>query len=325
MRQTPGSAILEVLGLAYGFNGETLQHDVSFDVKRGSIFAIMGASGSGKSTLLKVLIGLQRPSAGEIVFGGVSYCSLGDPEHAEIGRHFGVLFQGGALWSSMTAAENVALPLPPESIRVMARLSRRWRTQCGSSRTISRRPLKRCRAAALAMRAINAALAAAVGLVPRIVDWVDVGETQRSDRADLRDVFAGLGPMEMRLAAGQHYHAPRRVRAELALVELVSQPDVKDAGDHRVNAVLRMPVRQHLGTGRQLDPNQIGSRLGRVADQDGEPCGWRKRWEGFPQDIFGMNDAESPLIGLMVNVPVNGVVGLWRVRHGGVPATIRSD
>jgi phospholipid/cholesterol/gamma-HCH transport system ATP-binding protein len=111
MSQTAGSAILEVLGLAYGYNGETLQHDVSFDVKRGSIFAIMGASGSGKSTLLKVLIGLQRPSAGEIVFGGDNYCSLGDTERAEIGRHFGVLFQGGALWSSMTAAENVALPL----------------------------------------------------------------------------------------------------------------------------------------------------------------------------------------------------------------------
>jgi phospholipid/cholesterol/gamma-HCH transport system ATP-binding protein len=111
MKQTPGSQILEVLGLAFGYDGETLQHDVSFDVKRGSIFAIMGASGSGKSTLLKVLIGLQRPSAGEIAFGGMSYCSLGDPQRAEIGRHFGVLFQGGALWSSMTAAENVALPL----------------------------------------------------------------------------------------------------------------------------------------------------------------------------------------------------------------------
>lgn len=111
MQQTSNSSILEVLGLAYGYNGETLQHDVSFDVKRGSIFAIMGTSGSGKSTLLKVLIGLQRPSAGQVAFGGISYCALADPERAEIGRHFGVLFQGGALWSSMTAAENVALPL----------------------------------------------------------------------------------------------------------------------------------------------------------------------------------------------------------------------
>jgi phospholipid/cholesterol/gamma-HCH transport system ATP-binding protein len=111
MTRTPDKPILEVLGLAFGYNGETLQHDVSFDVKRGSIFAIMGASGSGKSTLLRVLIGLQRPSAGEIAFGGVGYHSLGEPEREQIGRHFGVLFQGGALWSSMTAAENVALPL----------------------------------------------------------------------------------------------------------------------------------------------------------------------------------------------------------------------
>jgi len=111
MPRAEGSPILEVVRLAYGYNGETLQHDVSFSVERGSIFAIMGASGSGKSTLLKVLIGLQRPSAGEVMFGGVDYCALGDPERSEIGRHFGVLFQGGALWSSMTAAENVALPL----------------------------------------------------------------------------------------------------------------------------------------------------------------------------------------------------------------------
>jgi phospholipid/cholesterol/gamma-HCH transport system ATP-binding protein len=111
VQQTPCGPILEAFGLAYGYSGETLQRDVSFEVKRGSIFAIMGESGSGKSTLLKVLIGLQRPSAGEIVFGGVTYGSLEDAEHGEIGRHFGVLFQGGALWSSMTAAENVALPL----------------------------------------------------------------------------------------------------------------------------------------------------------------------------------------------------------------------
>jgi phospholipid/cholesterol/gamma-HCH transport system ATP-binding protein len=111
VRQSLGNPILQVFGLAYGYDGETLQHDVSFDVERGSIFAIMGASGSGKSTLLKVLVGLQRPSAGQITFAGASYCSLGESEREEIGRHFGVLFQGGALWSSMTAAENVALPL----------------------------------------------------------------------------------------------------------------------------------------------------------------------------------------------------------------------
>lgn len=111
MNQTGNSPILKVHGLAFGYGTEPLQHDVSFDVKRGSIFAIMGASGSGKSTLLKVLIGLLRPSAGQIFFAGVNYCSLDDTSRADIGRHFGVLFQGGALWSSMTAAENVSLPL----------------------------------------------------------------------------------------------------------------------------------------------------------------------------------------------------------------------
>jgi phospholipid/cholesterol/gamma-HCH transport system ATP-binding protein len=111
MSQTGDSPILKVHGLEFGYGAERVQHDVSFDVKRGSIFAIMGASGSGKSTLLKVLIGLLRPSAGQIIFAGVNYCALNDVSRAEIARHFGVLFQGGALWSSLTAAENVALPL----------------------------------------------------------------------------------------------------------------------------------------------------------------------------------------------------------------------
>jgi phospholipid/cholesterol/gamma-HCH transport system ATP-binding protein len=74
MSQHPGDPILKVHELAFGYGAELLQHDVSFDVKRGSIFAIMGASGSGKSTLLKTLIGLLRPSAGEIIFGGENYC-----------------------------------------------------------------------------------------------------------------------------------------------------------------------------------------------------------------------------------------------------------
>jgi phospholipid/cholesterol/gamma-HCH transport system ATP-binding protein len=111
MSQHSGGPILEVHELAFGYGAEPVQRDVSFDVKRGSIFAIMGASGSGKSTLLKTLIGLLRPSAGEIIFGGENYCSLDDDRRAQIGRRFGVLFQGGALWSSLTAAQNVALPL----------------------------------------------------------------------------------------------------------------------------------------------------------------------------------------------------------------------
>lgn len=109
--QEASSPKLRVRGLAFGYPGLPLQHDVSFDVKSGAIFAIMGASGSGKSTLLKALAGLLLPTAGSIVFGGEDCLSMDAARREAVGRRFGVLFQGGALWSSMTAAENVALPL----------------------------------------------------------------------------------------------------------------------------------------------------------------------------------------------------------------------
>ena len=109
MTESCENLVLCVHDLAYGYGDRQLQHDVSFEVRRGSIFAIMGGSGSGKSTLLKVLIGLLRPRAGQIIFRGIK--SIGAAGRAQIGRRFGVLFQGGALWSSMTAAQNVALPL----------------------------------------------------------------------------------------------------------------------------------------------------------------------------------------------------------------------
>jgi phospholipid/cholesterol/gamma-HCH transport system ATP-binding protein len=103
--------VLRVQGLAIGYGEQDVQHDVSFDVNPGSIFAIMGPSGCGKSTLLKALIGLKRPRAGAVHFGARDYWSLDQGQRDHCGRGFGVLFQGGALWSSMTAAENVALPL----------------------------------------------------------------------------------------------------------------------------------------------------------------------------------------------------------------------
>jgi len=111
MDQEHKEPVLQVQGLAIGYGDQQVQHDVSFDVKPGSIFAIMGPSGCGKSTLLKALIGLLRPSAGMVHFGAQDYWSLNQGQRDDLGRCFGVLFQGGALWSSMSAAENVALPL----------------------------------------------------------------------------------------------------------------------------------------------------------------------------------------------------------------------
>ena len=102
---------LRVRNLTVGFGTQIVLHDVSFSVRRGSIFAIMGGSGCGKSTVLKAMIGLLSPLAGTVLMDGEDYWAAGEQRRAEIGRRFGVLFQSGALWSSMTVAENVALPL----------------------------------------------------------------------------------------------------------------------------------------------------------------------------------------------------------------------
>jgi phospholipid/cholesterol/gamma-HCH transport system ATP-binding protein len=104
-------AKLRIEGLTIGFGDMIVQRDVSFTVAAGSIFAIMGGSGCGKSTLLKAMIGLLRPSAGTFHVGDEDYWAADERRRAEIGRGFGVLFQSGALWTSMNTADNVALPL----------------------------------------------------------------------------------------------------------------------------------------------------------------------------------------------------------------------
>lgn len=122
------AARLEVQDLGVGYGAKVVQEHLSFTVRSGSIFAIMGGSGSGKSTVLKALFGLLPPSSGRIVFDGEDYFAQAASRQAAIRRSFGVLFQGGALWSSMTAIENVALPLEmftalnPTSIAALAQL-----------------------------------------------------------------------------------------------------------------------------------------------------------------------------------------------------------
>lgn len=104
-------AIIRVENLTLAYGDFLIQRDLNFEIQRGDIFMIMGGSGCGKSTLLMHLIGLQRPAAGEIYYGGRSFWRL-DPERRQaILRRVGVLFQSGALLSSLTLAENVALAL----------------------------------------------------------------------------------------------------------------------------------------------------------------------------------------------------------------------
>src|SRR3984957_18208945 len=104
-------ALLSVRGITLAFGPKVIQHDLSFDVRRGSIFAVMGGSGCGKSTVLKSMVGLLRPTAGSIMVEQEDYWAAADDRRTAIGRRFGVLFQSGALWSALTVGENVALPL----------------------------------------------------------------------------------------------------------------------------------------------------------------------------------------------------------------------
>ena len=97
------------LTLAYG--ERIVQRDLTFSVRRGSVFAVMGGSGCGKSTVMKAMIGLLRPAAGMVLINGEDYWAAAEERRNNISRRFGVLFQSGALWSSMTVADNVALPL----------------------------------------------------------------------------------------------------------------------------------------------------------------------------------------------------------------------
>jgi phospholipid/cholesterol/gamma-HCH transport system ATP-binding protein len=106
-------AHITVRDLTMAYGDFVLMRDLDFAVRRGSIFIIMGGSGCGKSTLMRHLVGLNEPAAGkgEIFYGDVNFTRAEPEERRELLRRFGVLYQGGALWSSMTLAENVMLPL----------------------------------------------------------------------------------------------------------------------------------------------------------------------------------------------------------------------
>jgi phospholipid/cholesterol/gamma-HCH transport system ATP-binding protein len=100
-----------IKGLDMRYGSFIVMRDLNFTVNRGDIFIIMGGSGCGKSTLIKMLVGLKRPSQGQVMYGDVSFWDADPLEQGRIMRRFGILYQSGALWSSMTLAENVALPL----------------------------------------------------------------------------------------------------------------------------------------------------------------------------------------------------------------------
>jgi phospholipid/cholesterol/gamma-HCH transport system ATP-binding protein len=102
---------IEVSDLTMMYGPLLIMEELSFSVNRGEVFVIMGGSGSGKSTLLKHLIGLKEPAQGTILFDGEDFGAADAEGRKRVLRRMGVLYQNGALWSGLTLAENVALPL----------------------------------------------------------------------------------------------------------------------------------------------------------------------------------------------------------------------
>jgi len=106
-----GHPLVEIKDITMTYDGFVVQRDLDFAIERGEIFVVMGTSGCGKTTLLRHLVGLKSPAKGEILYGGKSFWGAGPEHRQQMMRQFGVMYQNGALWSSMTLAENVSLPL----------------------------------------------------------------------------------------------------------------------------------------------------------------------------------------------------------------------
>lgn len=124
----PPDVVVRCSMLAKIFDGRKVLDNVSFDVKKGEVLVIMGGSGCGKSTTLRILIGLERANEGNIWLFGENTNNYSDQQFDSVRKRFGVLFQSGALFNSMTVGENVSLPLQQHSglddniIQIMMRM-----------------------------------------------------------------------------------------------------------------------------------------------------------------------------------------------------------
>lgn len=110
-RDAAGAAAIAVQGLTVGYGEQVVQRDLDFAVRRGSVFVIMGGSGCGKSTVMRALVGLAPPMAGRVCYRDESLWDASPAARESMLQRIGVMYQNGALWSSMTLAENVALPI----------------------------------------------------------------------------------------------------------------------------------------------------------------------------------------------------------------------
>jgi len=128
MNDSGATPAISVVNLRVSYGEREILHGVTFDVRRGETMVILGGSGSGKSTLLKTLVGLERPSQGEVWINGINTARISEREMDSIRKRIGMSFQGSALFGSLTVGENVALPLrehtslEDSTIEVMVRI-----------------------------------------------------------------------------------------------------------------------------------------------------------------------------------------------------------
>src|SRR5437899_101398 len=121
-------AAISVVNLRVSYGDREILHGITFDVRRGETMVILGGSGSGKSTLLRTLVGLEKPTSGEVWIRGMNTATISDGEMNNIRKKMGMSFQGSALFGSMTVGENVALPLrehtdlEESTIKIMVRI-----------------------------------------------------------------------------------------------------------------------------------------------------------------------------------------------------------
>ena len=126
MTENKPHIFVEDLTMAYG--SFVVQRDLTFTINRGDVFIIMGGSGCGKSTLMRHMVGLKEPAKGQVFYDGISFWDTDPLERDQFMRNIGISYQKGALWSSMTLAENIALPLQeftdlnPKQIREVVEL-----------------------------------------------------------------------------------------------------------------------------------------------------------------------------------------------------------
>jgi phospholipid/cholesterol/gamma-HCH transport system ATP-binding protein len=123
-----GPPVISVVNLRVSYGEREILHGISFEVRQGETLVILGGSGSGKSTLLRTLVGLEKPSGGEVWIKGINIAQASNRQLDDIRKKMGVSFQGGALFGSMTVGDNVALPLrehtrlEESTIQIMVRI-----------------------------------------------------------------------------------------------------------------------------------------------------------------------------------------------------------